>query len=190
MDFWRGRGTIDALCALKEIVTNAQERYVLGIFLDISGPFNNVWWTLILYKLNEAGCPLELYKILNGYLKNRQAVLNVGGQRLHKTLTKGCPQGSVLGPILWNILFEDLLLQANMVLNTSIIAYADGCRSASQWWLTKRHWKSGYMSPSPPSPVLEYEGKLSCEKTKMMLLKGELSRTREQHIKIQDTRIQ
>lgn len=41
-----------------------------------------------------------------------------------KTLTKGCSQGLVLGSILWNVLFEDLLRMA-LGEGTSLIAYAD-----------------------------------------------------------------
>lgn len=122
--FRRGLGTVDALCALKAQMLRATQKYVLEIFLDISGAFDNAWWPLILLKLNEAECPRELYQLLQSYLTDRTATLYIGQSQKSKTLTKGCPQGSVLGPILWNVLFEDLL-RTNLGQDVTIQAYAD-----------------------------------------------------------------
>lgn len=50
---------------------------------------------------------------------------------------KGFPQGSILGPILWNILF-DCVLEADMPEGVMVVAYADdigvlvGARSRSE----------------------------------------------------------
>lgn len=54
--FRKGYSTIDALCSLRTHTTQAAEKYVLGLFLDISGAFDNAWWPLILLNLNEAAC--------------------------------------------------------------------------------------------------------------------------------------
>lgn len=41
-----------------------------------------------------------------------------------RSLTKGCPQGSAIGPDLWNVFFESLL-NRNVGRRNEIIAYAD-----------------------------------------------------------------
>lgn len=63
-----GKGTADALCALKSSVQNAIDKYVLGIFLDISGAFDNAWWPLFFHKLQFLKYPQELYTLLYNYV--------------------------------------------------------------------------------------------------------------------------
>lgn len=43
---------------------------------------------------------------------------------LNKRLSKGCSQGSILGPILWKILFEDFLI-LKLEVGQKMIAYVD-----------------------------------------------------------------
>lgn len=42
--FLAGRSTITAMVELKTYVCESERRYVLGLFLDISGAFDNAWW--------------------------------------------------------------------------------------------------------------------------------------------------
>jgi len=42
--FRKGRSTISAIDEVKAWVSNRPEKYVLGVFLDISGAFDNVEW--------------------------------------------------------------------------------------------------------------------------------------------------
>jgi hypothetical protein len=46
---------------------------------------------------------------IKSYSKDREAILVCGQEYMKKSLTKGAPQGSSLGPGLWNIFFDDLL---------------------------------------------------------------------------------
>jgi hypothetical protein len=48
----------------------------------------------------------------------------VGRRVLWKDATMGCPQGSVLGPALWNLLMDDLL-RLPFPGRVSVVAYAD-----------------------------------------------------------------
>lgn len=50
--------------------------------------------------------------------------MTVGYSKVEKQLTRGCPQGSQLGPILWNASMERTLA-IHKEDNTKIIAYAD-----------------------------------------------------------------
>lgn len=56
---------------------------------------------------------------------NRTASINIEGHEYTATLRKGCPQGSKLGPLLWNVA-ADAALRRNVSYNDGIItAYAD-----------------------------------------------------------------
>ena len=92
--------------------------------LDISGAFDNAWWPFVLYQLRRYNCPQYLQTLIRSYLTDREVVFEMEGARRSKTLTKGCPQGSILGPILWNVIFEDLLRQ-DYGDDVHIVAYAD-----------------------------------------------------------------
>ncbi|KAF7490453.1 Putative protein in type-1 R1DM retrotransposable element [Sarcoptes scabiei] len=59
-----------------------------------------------------------------GYFPTQTITLKYNHNSYSKTMTKGCPQGSPLSPLLWNILINRLLKTFNID-NASIIAYAD-----------------------------------------------------------------
>lgn len=122
--FTKGRSTVTALSALNRVVEQSRAAYVQLIFLDISGAFDNAWWPMILLKVKQGGAPPNLYRILVSYFTNRRVCFVAGNQTTWKTNTMGCPQGSVLGPTLWNLLLNDLLLLPRPE-GVHLIAYAD-----------------------------------------------------------------
>lgn len=121
--FKKGVGTVQALGRLKRCVEEAEGKYVCGIFADIKGAFDNAWHVEILRTLQRWGCATGLVKIIESYLSGRVVKLKVGGGEAVKVVKKGCPQGSILGPLLWNILFNGLL-ELDMG-ESEVIAYAD-----------------------------------------------------------------
>jgi len=58
------------------------------------------------------------------YLSGRTATMTIGGVMKTVRVTKGCPQGSILGPILWNVTTE-ALLKIDFPDFVTIQAYAD-----------------------------------------------------------------
>lgn len=101
----------------------SRKRYVCGIFADIKGAFDNAWHTAILRQLYLWGCSPGLIRLVVSYLKERRVTLTVGGGVAEKVVSKGCPQGSILGPLLWNVLFNGLL-ELDMG-GVEVVAYAD-----------------------------------------------------------------
>lgn len=85
-------------------------------FFSISGAFENVWWQILLIKFKNTGCFCNIYSLVYSRFYNSTTKLKLG----LKTLTKGCPQGSVLGPYLWNIGFDDFFTTLS-----SLTRYAD-----------------------------------------------------------------
>lgn len=122
--FTQGRSAIDAALSIRKRSQNSEAKYVLGIFLDISGAFDNAWWPILMLKLKLRGCYSNIYKMLIEYFQNGTVELHLGQATLSKKLTKGCPQGSVLGPYLWNVGFDDFLT-IPVPDNCQITAYAD-----------------------------------------------------------------
>ena len=68
--------------------------------------------------------PMHLVSLIKNYLTNRSVVFQHLNVRTDKLSTLGCPQSSVLGPLLWNILFNDFLANINSEIFVCT-AYAD-----------------------------------------------------------------
>lgn len=48
-------------------------------------------------------------KLVNSYLSKRTVCVRYAGEEVEKSTTKGCVQGSISGPTLWNLLLDPLL---------------------------------------------------------------------------------
>ncbi|GBP52924.1 Putative 115 kDa protein in type-1 retrotransposable element R1DM [Eumeta japonica] len=122
--FVPGRSTSTALNDILGVSRGSAAKYVQLIFLDISGAFDNAWWPMVLTKVKRGGFPPNLYRLLTDYFTDRRVGFLVGAEVVWKRSTMGCPQGSVLGPALWNVLLDDLL-RLPFPAGVKTVAYAD-----------------------------------------------------------------
>ena len=65
--------------------------------------------TLTIAALHRKNCPAYLTMIIKSYLSDWKAKLSNGPAELEVTTNNGCPQGSILSPFLWNVLFDEFL---------------------------------------------------------------------------------
>ncbi|BES87385.1 Reverse transcriptase (RNA-dependent DNA polymerase) [Nesidiocoris tenuis] len=105
----KGKTTEDAITTLMSAAKRGTKKNVMIIFYDIAGAFNGVWWPLMLFRIRELSPPSNVYRLLVDYFRNRGAQLWFKQGKVDAAVTRGCPQGSVLGAALWNLLFADLL---------------------------------------------------------------------------------
>ncbi|KAF0735570.1 Reverse transcriptase domain-containing protein [Aphis craccivora] len=121
--FRKGRSTIDALEVLRKTVKTSKKK--VGILtLDIRNAFNSAPWNTILEAVRDMEVPAYLQQIINSYLENRVLCFEAGGIEERMAVTCGVPQGSVLGPTLWNILYDGLL-RTQLPPGVEYLAFAD-----------------------------------------------------------------
>ncbi|XP_045454212.1 uncharacterized protein LOC123663588 [Melitaea cinxia] len=96
----------------------------LAVSLDIKAAFDNAWWPALFHRLRLIDCPSNIYGLIHNYTTDRTVTLDHAGCRVSKTMTKGCIQGSACGPILWNIILDELL-ELDLPSGCRLQAFAD-----------------------------------------------------------------
>ena len=85
------------------------KEYVLGTFLDIEGAFYNVSFKAISDAINSSPVDKSTTGWIINMVKYRHLTVTQKDITKRIKIRRGCPQGGILSPFLWNLVVDDIL---------------------------------------------------------------------------------
>ncbi|CAF3586906.1 unnamed protein product [Rotaria socialis] len=122
--FRKGRNTMDLMIILEHTIRRALlvGDYVVCLFVDLQAAYDTIKHESVLNNLRTMGIKGKMLHWIEEFLTNRRfKVLVNGSLSTERILTTGTPQGSILSPLLFNIITSNLPTSEN----TEKVAFAD-----------------------------------------------------------------
>ena len=169
--FRKERSTADLLLkmssAWNKSLDKREDIYVMA--LDIAGAFDRVWHAGLISKIKSLGIDGNLLELISNYLQDRIFHVAVNGcSSSEYEIKASVPQGSVLGPLFWNIYFDDILH-----LIPEACAFADDCTLNFVCKNDDHHYTIRHINETLRSIVSwgkKWQVTLAPEKTQLMVI--------------------
>jgi len=90
-----------------------QQEIALGVFLDKEGAFNNTSYDSMYAAPARHGVDYTIIRWIKAILEGWLATATLGGLSRSVAVSRGCPQGGVLSPLLLCLVVNELLARLN-----------------------------------------------------------------------------
>ena len=128
--FLKGRPTVDDIQAVVDIATKARrgtgkcKGFCALVSIDICNAFNTTRWKSCTEAMKREKLQDCLLQIIDDYRSDRWVVYEGKKWFLQEEMTCGAPQGSKVGPLMWNVMHDEFL-RMDLPVGTSVIGFAD-----------------------------------------------------------------
>ena len=108
LGFRKGRSCDEALHKLVSCIERALSNnlFAVGSFIDIKAAFDSITISSIVSAIRELNLPPFLAAWIHKFLTTKTVIFNLKEMALNRFIIKGTPQGGVLSPYLWNLVFS------------------------------------------------------------------------------------
>lgn len=123
--FRNGRNTLDPALCLEHDVRKAQvnKESVLAVFFDIEKAYDMMWREGLLIKLCKCGIKGRIYRWIKNFLSERTLQVRIGNKHSRKyEIENGTPQGSIISPLLFSIMINDVFDEIENGIRRSLFA--------------------------------------------------------------------
>ena len=125
MVFRKGRSTTDAILCLESEIRKAQvnREIVAAVFFDVEKAYDLMWKEGLLIKIKRLGITGPMYNWIKDFLHERSIQVRINtafSQQVN--VENGTPQGSVIRPILFSIMIDDVFDNIDRDIGRSLFA--------------------------------------------------------------------